>query len=156
MRLGELVRPEQVAVELKSKEKAKVLDELAELLSRSENPISAGDFYRVLTEREKLRSTGVGSGVAIPHGKVTGLEKLTLAVGLSKEGVDFDAADDRPVHIFMALAAPVSSTGDHLRALARIARICSDAEFREELLGCSTDEEAYAALVREDEKHAHA
>ena len=108
----------------------------------------------VRVERERLRSTGVGSGVAIPHGKVPGLEHLLLAVGLSREGVDFGAADGLPVHIFMALAAPMNSTGNHLRALARIARLCSDADFRRRLLDCASDEEAYQTIVSADERQA--
>ena len=153
MRLTDLVRPEQVSASLKSKGKLEVLDELARLLSQNEEPIGAEDFCRVLVERERLRSTGVGAGVAIPHGKVQGLDHLALAVGLSRRGIDFDAADGQPVHIFMALAAPINSTGEHLKALARIARLCSDDDFRQRLLACTSDDEAYQLLISEDAKH---
>jgi len=155
MRLAELVKPEQVAAELKSRGKLEVLGELAEMLAAGDAPIDASDYRRVLAERERLRSTGVGSGVAIPHGKVPGLKRITLAVGLSRDGIEFDAADGEPVNIFMALAAPVNSTGDHLKALARIARLCSDSAFRDRLLECSTDIEAYRLLIDEDERHEH-
>jgi PTS system nitrogen regulatory IIA component len=155
MRLADLVRPQQVVANLKSKGKLEVLDELAQLLAGGAERIEAQEFCRVLVERERLRSTGVGSAVAIPHGKVSGLDQLTLAVGLSRRGIEFDAADGKPVHIFMALAAPVNSTGDHLKALARIARLCGDANFRSRLLACESDEEAYQMLVSEDAKQAH-
>jgi len=155
MRLAELVRLERVTARLESQSKEDVLAELAGLLaSGGDSSIDSAEFLRVLQARERLRSTGVGSGVAIPHGKVTSLNHLILAVGLSADGVDFDAADGEPVTIFMALAAPVGSTGDHLRALARIARLCNDAEFRRRLLVCKTDEEAYETLVSEDEKQS--
>jgi PTS system nitrogen regulatory IIA component len=154
MKLVELVRPERVAARLRSTEKLEVLEELASLLATDDSQaISARDYGRVLIERERLRSTGVGSGVAIPHGRVPGLEHLSLAVGLSRPGIEFDAADGRPVHIFMALAAPQSSTGDHLKALARVAWLCNDAGFRERLLACETDSDAYALLIAEDEAH---
>lgn len=152
MKLAELVRPERVAVDLTSQGKLEVLDELAGMLAIGEHAISAKDYYRVLVERERLRSTGVGSGVAIPHGKVGRLDHLLLAVGLSRRGIDFESADGKPVHIFMALAAPVASTGDHLKALARIARLCSDAQFRERLIDCETGSEAYRMIVDEDDR----
>ena len=155
MRLADLVRPEQVSAKLETTEKLEVLKELANLLGHRDSQLSKREYYRVLVEREQLRTTGVGSGVAIPHGKVPGLDQLSLAVGLSRKGIDFEAADDKPVHIFMALVAPVSSTGDHLKALARIARLCSNSAFRERLLACETDEEAYETLVTCDEKNSH-
>jgi nitrogen PTS system EIIA component len=153
MKLVELVRPARVAANLRSTAKLDVIEELAGLLARDDGQaIAANDYRRVLVERERLRSTGVGAGVAIPHGKVPGLDHLALAVGLSRTGVDFDSADGKPVYIFMALAAPPSSTGDHLRALARVARLCNDAGFRERLLACETDAAAYELLIAEDEE----
>jgi PTS system nitrogen regulatory IIA component len=152
MRLAELVTPGQVAAELKSRSKLEVLEELAALLAVGKPASVVKDYSRVLVERERLRSTGVGSGVAIPHGKVQGLDRVMLAVGLSRRGIDFDAADGKPVNIFMALAAPVSSTGDHLKALARIARLCSDVDFRRRLLECQSDDVAYRLLIEEDER----
>ncbi len=150
MRLSDLVRPRRVVTNLKSRKKPEVLEELANLLVDGASSISSDEICRFLGERERLRSTGVGSGVAIPHAKVPGLDQLVLAVGLSKDGVDFEANDGKPVHIFMALAAPVNATGDHLRALAKVARLCNDREFRARLVSCATDEEAYETLMAED------
>ena len=155
MRLADLVKPQQVVANLKSKEKLEIIQELADLLVDGDGHLSKDEVYRALVERERLRSTGVGSGVAIPHAKVSGLEQLVLAVGLSPRGVEFDAADEKPVHIFMTLAAPVNSTGEHLRALAKIARLCGDVDFRERLLSCSTNEEVYRTLIEADEQHVH-
>ena len=150
MRLADLLDRRQVVADLEAQDKGEALEELAALLSACDDRIPSKEFARILAERERLRSTGVGSGVAIPHGKVQGLDRLTLAVGLSKKGVEFDAADGQPVHIFMALAAPVSSTGDHLKALARIARLCGDPGFRDRLTGCTSDGEVYDVLTEED------
>ena len=97
MRLADLVGRRQVVADLKSRGKLEVLDELSELLSLGDERVSAKEFSRTLLERERLRSTGVGSGVAIPHGKVSGLEGLTMAVGLARGGIDFDSADGSPV-----------------------------------------------------------
>ncbi len=155
MRLADLVKPEQVVANLRSRDKLEIIEELADLLVNDDERLSKKDVCRVLAERERLRSTGVGSGVAIPHAKVPGLDRLLLAVGLSPGGVDFDAADSKPVHIFMTLAAPVNSTGEHLRALAKIARLCGDPEFRQRLLSSSSDEEAYRILIEEDKRITH-
>jgi len=154
MRFSDLVGRQQVKADLKAESKHEVLEALAALLSSaSGGTVDSEDVFRTLLDREKLRSTGVGSGVAIPHGKVPGLERLAMAVGVSHEGIDFDSTDGRPVHLFMALAAPVGATGEHLKALARIARVCSDEGFRRELTECRSDDEVYDALVAEDGKH---
>jgi PTS system nitrogen regulatory IIA component len=144
-----------VVASLESEQKLEIIEELAKLLTEDQGDLSYEEVCQVLVEREGLRSTGVGSGIAIPHAKVKGLDQLILAVGLSRQGVDFEAVDGKPVHIFMALAAPVSSTGDHLKALAKIARLCSDPGFRERMLRCNTDQEAYLALIEEDERLPH-
>jgi PTS system nitrogen regulatory IIA component len=151
MRLADLVDRRRVAASLGARGKLEALNELAALLSAGQAQITPQEFCQVLIDRERLRSTGVGSGVAIPHGKVPGLRRLTMAVGLSRRGIEFEAADGRPVQIFMALAAPVTSAGDHLKALARIARLCNDPAFRERLLECRTNDEVYEVLVEEDE-----
>lgn len=150
MRLKDLVKPHQVAANLRSEQKLEIIEELAHLLVKGTAKLSYEEMRQALLERERLRSTGVGSGVAIPHAKVKGLEQLILAVGLSHRGVEFEANDGMPVHIFIALAAPVDATGEHLRALAEVARLCGDAGFRERMLQCTSDHEAYQTLIEEE------
>ena len=154
MRLADLTGPAQINVELESHDKAGVLGELAQLLAAGSSGVNAEDFLAVLQEREKLRSTGVGSGVAIPHGKLAVLHEVVLAVGLSHRGIDFDAVDGLPVNIFIAMVSPLSSAGKHLKVLARVARLGADETFRRRLLESKTPEEAYQVLVEEDQKHS--
>lgn len=121
MRLAELLDTGRVSTSLKGSDKNGVLRELAELFSA--DGLDADHVYRVLSEREALASTGVGSGVAIPHGRLRGLEEMRAAMGIHHEGVAFDAVDGQPVHIFVAVLAPDRRPSEHLKALARISRL---------------------------------
>ncbi|MBW2599777.1 MAG: PTS sugar transporter subunit IIA, partial [Deltaproteobacteria bacterium] len=112
--------------------------------------IDRSAMIEVLLEREKLGSTGIGDGIAIPHGKLAGLEKLVVSFGRSVTGVDFDSMDGRPVHIFFLLLAPENSAGLHLKALARISRMLKDISFRESLIKAETSEDIYNLIVEKD------
>jgi PTS system nitrogen regulatory IIA component len=107
-------------------------------------------MIEVLNEREKLGSTGIGEGVAIPHGKVGGLPKLVAAFAVSHAGVDFEAIDGKPSQIFFALVAPENSAGIHLKALARISRLFKNAKFRGQILEAKDAQEIYQLIVQED------
>ena len=106
----------------------------------------------VILEREKLGSTGIGEGVAIPHGKMKGIDHILCAFGRSKKGIDFDAVDGKPVHIFFLLLAPEDSAGLHIQMLSRISRILRDPSFRKQLTEQGDDRDLYANIVEEDKK----
>lgn len=150
MKLVEFIDPIAISADLESSGKLAVLDELAELLARVCPNIERNDVATILVERERLATTGIGDGVAIPHGKSASLEGIRGAVGISRTGVPFDAVDGAPVHIFVALLAPLDSTGDHLKALARVSRILKDPAFRARLLEAATPAEVYDSLVEAD------
>jgi PTS system nitrogen regulatory IIA component len=103
--------------------------------------------HRVLAERESLASTGVGSGVAIPHGRLPGLSSIQAALGICQQGVSFDAIDGRPVHIFVAILAPEQQSSQHLKVLARVSRVLRDAPTRARLLEARTAEEAISIVL---------
>jgi len=105
----------------------------------------------VLQQREKLGSTGIGDGVAIPHGKVSDLHELVVAFGRSKKGIAFDAIDGKPVHLFFLLLAPENSTGQHLKALAKISKMLKTPNFRKKLIEAKTKSDLYKAIVEQDE-----
>ena len=107
----------------------------------------------MLLEREKLGSTGIGDGIAIPHGKLKGLDRLVISFGRSRQGIDFDAIDGKPVHIFFLLMAPESSTGQHLKALAKISRMLKDPDFRSDLMAAKSAEEIYRKIAEKDESY---
>jgi PTS system nitrogen regulatory IIA component len=102
-------------------------------------------------ERERLGSTGIGGGIAIPHGKLGALKSLLMAFGRSRKGVEFDAMDGKPTHLFFLLLAPEDSTGAHLKMLARISRSLKNSVFRERLMTAADGRELYMVIQKEDE-----
>jgi PTS system nitrogen regulatory IIA component len=115
--------------------------------------VDAQKLVETLLDREKLGSTGIGEGVAIPHGKVPGLPGLTASFGRSVAGIDFRAIDGRPTHLFFALFAPENSAGAHLKALARTSRIFKNSAFRDSILRAPTSDDIYRLIEAEDAKY---
>ena len=152
MKIAEFLKAESVIAELSATNKGDVLKELAASLSRSNTSIAPARLASVLEERERLGSTGIGEGVAIPHGKLAGLPNLSASFGVSRVGVDFEAIDGKRTHLFFALIAPENSAGLHLKALARISRLFKNSSFRDAILSAGTREEIYALIAREDLK----
>jgi PTS system nitrogen regulatory IIA component len=108
---------------------------------------------QALEDRERLNSTALGEGVAIPHGKLAGVKRVLAAFGRSSQGVDFSSLDGKPTHLFFLLVAPEDSAGAHLKALARISRLLKDQGFRAKLLRASDARELYRTIREEDEKY---
>ncbi len=106
-----------------------------------------------LLERERLGSTGIGEGIAIPHGKVPGLPALMACFGRAPKGIDFRAIDGKPTYLFFALFAPENSAGVHLKALARVSRIFKGAAFRQSILDAKDAAEIYRLIETEDAKY---
>ncbi len=152
MKLVDIIHPELICTDLTSSGKTDVLSELGTLLANKIETVDANEITKILVERERLATTGIGEGVAIPHGKTEGIETIYAAVGISRTGVPFDAVDNDPVHIFVALLAPLSSSGDHLRALARISRLLKDPGIRSQLMGVRETQELFDILISEDGK----
>lgn len=138
--------------DLKGRDKPAVLEEMAKLMASHYQFTDAQRLLKVLLAREKVCSTGIGEGVAIPHGKVPGVKRVFGAFGRSPEGVDFQAQDRGPTYLFFLLVAPEDSTSDHLKALARVSRLLQDAEFRARLMKGKTREEILNAIKEKDGK----
>jgi PTS system nitrogen regulatory IIA component len=153
MKLAEFVREDLVLAEITATSKDAVIDEIAALVAAQTPPLEAASVARVLKDREKLASTAIGDGVAIPHGKLASAMALVACVARSTQGVDFDSMDGRPTHLFFVLVAPENSTGVHLKALARISRLFKDADFRARLLAAPGPADMYRTLVEEDNKY---
>jgi nitrogen PTS system EIIA component len=151
MKLLDIIDQDLINADIASKSKMEVLKELAEVISTKEE-INLNELVSVLEEREKLGSTGIGDGIAIPHGKIKGLNKLIASFGRSKKGVDFESIDGKPTHIFFLLIAPENTAGIHLKALARISRLLKDKKFREDLLSAKTSEDIFEIIKEEDDK----
>jgi len=152
MKIAEFLSPDAVIPDLQSTSKADVLKELSGTLARTQPNLKAERLVEVFKDREKLGSTGIGEGVAIPHGKLNGLSQLSASFGVSRAGVDFEAIDGKPTYLFFALVAPENSAGVHLKALARISRLFKNQNFRHAILGAKTSEEIYRLIANEDAK----
>lgn len=122
-----------IAIELKSQNKREVLKELVGTLSAAHGLGDPDKVLQSLFEREELGSTGIGQGIAIPHGKCDYVNKVVAALGISKKGIDFDSLDGEPVYLFFMLVAPANSAGIHLKILAKISRLLKDKFFRQAL-----------------------
>lgn len=153
MNIMDFLNPKAISVELKAKNKKEVITELTELLVKTGEIKDKSGIVKILLERESLGSTGIGQGIAIPHGKSAKVKNLVAAFGISKEGVEFESLDGEPVHIFFLLVAPVDSAGPHLKALARISRLLKDRFFRETLRNARTKEEIVEIIKREDARN---
>ena len=153
MKVTEFLSPNAVVAELHGNTKHDVLRELSEHLSRAyPGTLRADRVVEVLGEREKLASTGIGEGVAIPHGKMPGLDRLYAVFGVSRAGVDFSSIDKRPTHLFFALVAPENSAGVHLKALARVSRLFRNPELREAILKANGSADIYRLISEEDNR----
>ena len=152
MKITDILVREASILDLKSTAKDDLLAEMAAALAAAQPALEAGELLSVLREREALQSTGIGEGVAIPHGKVEGLDRLVAAFARSTGGVDFDSIDGQPTQLLFLLVVPEQSGGQHLKALARISRFFRDASFREKLLAAEDLEEIFRAIEEEDAK----
>ena len=152
MKIAEFLREDLILPDLQATDKAGVLRELCAPLARAHG-LEAGRLTEVLLEREKLGSTGVGEGVAIPHGKLPGVPNLLAAFGRSKRGVDFAAIDGKPTYLFFVLFAPENSAGIHLKALARISRLFKQPGFRQAILDADGAGGIFRLISEEDAKY---
>lgn len=151
MLLSELLTPDRVRVPLRGTTKAALLQELVGVLLES-GAIADGDaVLDAVRTREQVLSTGVGSGVAIPHGKSDRAPALAMAAGVTEAPVDFDALDGAPVRLLFLLVGPESAAGQHVKALGRISRLVRKDEFRDRLTAAASSEEFFAILAEAEE-----
>ena len=151
MKLSELLDQNHIIPDLKAKDKKGVLEELVDVIFCSDPSFDKDSLVKILLERERLGSTGIGDGVAIPHGKFQGLKEPIISFGRSRKGLDFEAMDGDPTFLFFLLVAPEDSASIHLKALAKIARIIKNRSFRNLLMQVPTREEIYQTIIQNDE-----
>jgi len=151
MKILDFLSKEAVLIDLQSTDKKGVLDELAWPLAGLTH-VDHRDIVRVLIERERLGSTGIGKGIAIPHGKLSGLDALVLGFGLSRGGVNFDSIDGKLSHIFFLLLSPDNSTGLHLQLLARLSKLLKDDRFMENLRTAGSADDVIRTISGVDEE----
>lgn len=153
MKVVDFLRPELILQELASSTKSEVLAEMASVLAKHQTGVDPAVLRKVLEERELLASTAIGDGIAIPHGKLDSVPQLVGALGRSPAGLEFESIDGKPTHLVFMLVAPSSSTGIHLKALARLSRLFRDAMFRQRLLEAPDAAAMYQVIADEDAKY---
>jgi PTS system nitrogen regulatory IIA component len=152
MRLSELLDEDSVIPDLKATDKTEVLEELVEALRKHRPSLDKNALVKVLLERERLGSTGIGDGIAIPHGKFHGVAQPIISFGRSLKGLDFESVDGEPAYLFFLLVAPENSASIHLKALARVAKILKNSTYRKALMEVSGKKPLYQAIILNDEE----
>ena len=152
MKITDILKKEHIIKELDSYDKKNVLDELSSFLEDEGEITSKENLLAALIEREKLGSTGIGENVAIPHAKISEIDKIITVFGRSKNGVEFESLDQKPVNFIFLVIAPENSTSQHLKALARISRLFKNPSLRESVLRTNEADQIYSILVDEDSK----
>jgi PTS system nitrogen regulatory IIA component len=152
MTIEEVLEESCVIADLQGVAKRDVLIELVGVLKKSNLIKNQQEVVNVIFEREKLGSTGIGDGVAIPHGKLKGIKKIICVFGRSLQGVDFDSIDQKPAHIFFLLLAPENSASLHLKMLSRISKLLRDPSFRKRLMELNDAHDIYRSVVEEDRR----
>lgn len=151
MQLGQIFKIGFINENMVAKTKAEALEELVNTLIKGGLKLDPVKVVEVLKQREKLGSTGIGDGLAIPHGKISSLDEIVVTFGRSKKGVEFDSLDGKNVHIFFLLLAPENSVGQHLKALARISKMLKTANFRQKLIETDSKSDLYKLIIEKNE-----
>jgi fructose-specific phosphotransferase system IIA component len=151
MRLVDILKPENIKVPLQSPNKNEAIAELVNLLAKNGEIADAKKVLDAVLERESTRTTGIGNGLAIPHGKCNGTKDLVMAIGKAGTPIEFQAIDGRPVTLIWLLTSPPDKTGPHIHALARISRLMTIEKFRQALAGAQTPQEVFDIIVKQED-----
>ena len=146
MNLTEILQPACVKAPLNGKDKNSVITELVDLLDANGLLLDRDAALEAVLARERTRSTGIGSGIAIPHGKCNAVKELVMAIGIAREPIDFASVDGKGVKIIILLVSPANQTGPHIQALAKISKLMLDEKFREGLESAESAEKVYELL----------
>ncbi len=153
MKIMDYLNEEWVIPNLQGKDKPSILKELSSVLVKPCQVISVEELLQVLLEREKLGSTGIGEGIAIPHGRLKKLRDFFICFGRSLNGVDFDSIDGKPTQLFFLVMAPENSAVENLKLLSRIVALLKESSFRKRLMDAHSQGELFQILSAEDEKY---
>lgn len=150
MRLTEILKPQNIKIPLQSTTKAEAITELIQLLAENGELRDPKKVLGAVLERESTRTTGIGNGLAIPHGKTDGTANLVMAIGRPAAPIDFQAIDGRPVTIIWLLSSPPDKTGLHIQALARISRLMTIDKFRQTMNAVNTPQEMFDSIAQQE------
>ena len=150
MHLTEILTPQRIKIPLASTQKEAAITELVDLLADNGDLSDRDKVLQAVMEREKTRTTGIGGGLALPHGKTTGTSELVMAIGRPAQAIPYDSIDGKNVNLIILLVSPMDKTGPHIQALARISRLASVDAFRNKLLTASGAQEMYDMILAQE------
>ena len=150
MRLTEILKPQNIKIPLQASTKSDAIAELVQVLADNHELTDPKKVLESVLERESTRTTGIGNGLAIPHGKTSGTDNLVMAIGRPASPIDFQAIDGRPVTIIWLLSSPPSKTGDHIKMLAMISRLMTVDRFRQTLNSVGSAQEMFDAIAKQE------
>ncbi len=154
MRLTDILSPDCVKVPLEAVSKQEAIFELVDLLAGHAGLADPEELRQAVWQREKTRTTGIGHGVAIPHGKCKGIERLAMAVGIPAQPLEFGAIDGRPVEVVLLLGSPLDQTGPHIQALAGVSKLLTDEETRNAIKSAKSAHELYQIIAQNEARTA--
>jgi fructose-specific phosphotransferase system IIA component len=150
MNLTQILQPNGIKVPLEGKDKQSVITELVDLLDANHLLSDKKVVLEAVLLREKTRSTGIGSGIAIPHGKCNAVKELVMSLGIAEQPIDFESIDGKPVRVILLLVSPANQTGPHIQALAKISRLMLDEIFKGKLEKCTSAQQAYELISKKE------
>ncbi len=150
MRLSDILKTQHIKVPLQATNKKDAITELVQVLADAKEVKDAAVLLNSVLEREATRTTGIGNGLAIPHGKCTGVDHLVVSIGKPETPIDFESIDKRPVNLIVLLASPPDQTGPHIQALARISRLMNVEAFRQAVRAATNPQQVFDAVVAQE------
>ena len=150
MRLSEILKPQNIKVSLQANNKTDAITEIIELLAINGELLEQGKVLDSVLEREATRTTGIGNGLAIPHGKCNGVDHLVMAIGKAATPIDFQAIDGRPVSLIWLLASPPDKTGPHITALARISKLMTIDKLRKSINEATSSQQMFDIIIEQE------
>jgi fructose-specific phosphotransferase system IIA component len=150
MNLTQVLQSRCIKVPLQGKDKNSVITELVNILDANKMLLNKDVALQAVLAREQTKSTGIGSGIAIPHGKCTAVKELVIAMGIAPQAIDFNSVDNKPVSIIILLISPIDQTGPHIQALAKISRLLLDETLRNKLTKAGSAEEVFELLTNKE------
>ncbi|MDR2727665.1 MAG: PTS sugar transporter subunit IIA [Chitinispirillales bacterium] len=153
MKIQELIKKNSIIIDLKASDKTEALNSIARFLCSINGLTNTEEICAKIIERETEMSTGIGFGIAIPHGRLNGINKLCMAAARSEKGIDFDALDDQPVRLIFMMVSPANTSEEHTLALSLLSRIMSYEEVRDKLFNASTPDEFLDIITNAENKY---
>ena len=150
MQLSEILKPQNICLPLTALNKNDAISELVQMLAKNGDITDASKVLSAVLEREATRTTGIGNGLAIPHGKSTGTANLVMAIGRPTHPIDFQSIDGRPVSIIWLLSSPPDKTGPHIHALARISKLMTIDKFRQALIQATSPQDMFDNIIKQE------